>query len=82
MDEFSELQDWYAAHCNGEWEHQHGVVIESLDNPGWWVKIGKAKFAGRLPADASRCLPLFAALSVRHLGYWRRETKNVNGTKT
>lgn len=34
-----ELQDWYAKHCNGEWEHQYGVEITTCDNPGWWVKI-------------------------------------------
>ncbi|MEQ1948348.1 MAG: immunity 53 family protein [Bryobacteraceae bacterium] len=33
------LQRWYAAQCNGEWEHRHGVTIESLDNPGWMVKV-------------------------------------------
>lgn len=34
-----ELQDWFARHCDGDWEHHHGVKIESCDNPGWWVKI-------------------------------------------
>ncbi len=34
-----ELGDWLARHCDGEWEHQYGVVIESCDNPGWWVKV-------------------------------------------
>lgn len=34
-----DLQDWYAAHCDGEWEHQHGISLETTDNPGWWVKI-------------------------------------------
>jgi len=33
------LQNWYAQHCNGDWEHQYGVSIETLDNPGWRVKI-------------------------------------------
>jgi len=33
------LSDWYASNCNGDWEHEHGVVIESLDNPGWSVSI-------------------------------------------
>jgi hypothetical protein len=33
------LADWYAAQCNGEWEHRYGVSIQSTDNPGWWVKI-------------------------------------------
>ena len=25
--------------CNGEWEHSHGVKIDTLDNPGWQVHI-------------------------------------------
>jgi hypothetical protein len=33
------LQDWFARHCDGEWEHHHGIKIETCDNPGWWVKI-------------------------------------------
>jgi hypothetical protein len=33
------LQNWFTAHCDGEREHQHGIKIESCDNPGWWVKI-------------------------------------------
>ena len=35
----SRLQAWYVTQCNGDWEHHHGVSIESCDNPGWWVKI-------------------------------------------
>ena len=34
-----ELQLWYRDHCDGDWEHQYGVVIETLDNPGWLLKI-------------------------------------------
>lgn len=33
------LQDWYGKHCDGDWEHDFGIVIETTDNPGWWVKI-------------------------------------------
>jgi hypothetical protein len=33
------LQQWYVRQCNGEWEHDCGISIESCDNPGWWVKI-------------------------------------------
>jgi hypothetical protein len=33
------LQEWYLEECNGDWEHSYGVVIETLDNPGWLVKI-------------------------------------------
>lgn len=39
MNRITQIQDWYAAHCNGIWEHSYGIKIESLDNPGWWVKI-------------------------------------------
>ena len=33
------LEKWYVRHCNGDWEHQWGVSIETLDNPGWRMKI-------------------------------------------
>ena len=33
------LQDWYLGQCNGDWEHQFGVKIDTLDNPGWDVEI-------------------------------------------
>jgi hypothetical protein len=39
MTALARLQSWYSQHCNGEWEHSSGIVIESCDNPGWWVKI-------------------------------------------
>jgi hypothetical protein len=34
---------WYSRQCNGEWEHQYGVRIETSDNPGWIVTIDIAK---------------------------------------
>jgi len=33
------LMRWYASQSNGEWEHQHGVEIGTLDNPGWSLKV-------------------------------------------
>ena len=33
------VQNWYAEQCNGEWEEDRGVLIDTLDNPGWMVKI-------------------------------------------
>ena len=33
------LQNWYAQQCDGEWEHDHGVRIETLDNPGWYLRM-------------------------------------------
>jgi hypothetical protein len=35
MDEIRELQQWYLAQCDGDWEHEWGVQIGTLDNPGW-----------------------------------------------
>lgn len=49
MDELARLERWYAAQCNGDWEHQHGVEIGTLDNPGWSVRVSLAgtALAGR-----------------------------------
>lgn len=33
------LQNWYNEQCDGEWEHSNVIKIESIDNPGWSVKI-------------------------------------------
>lgn len=33
------LQDWYARQCNDDWEHQYGISVTTLDNPGWSLKI-------------------------------------------
>lgn len=39
MNSLLRLSDWFAKNCNGEWEHTYGVSIETLDNPGWAVRI-------------------------------------------
>jgi hypothetical protein len=36
------IQDWYEAQCDGDWEHDYGVEINTLDNPGWMVKVDLA----------------------------------------
>jgi hypothetical protein len=36
---FDILQEWYFDQCNGDWEHEFGVKIDTLDNPGWVVTI-------------------------------------------
>ncbi len=46
----SELQAWYAAQCDGDWEHRYGVSIGTLDNPGWCLCID---LAGTNLAEAS-----------------------------
>lgn len=39
MSELERLQNWYRDQCNEDWEHSFGVKIDTLDNPGWMVKI-------------------------------------------
>ncbi|MCP4094738.1 MAG: rhodanese-related sulfurtransferase [Planctomycetaceae bacterium] len=39
MSHLQKLQNWFAAECDGDWEHQNGIDIKTLDNPGWEVKI-------------------------------------------
>jgi len=38
-DVLGRLQRWFADACNGTWEHELGIRIETLDNPGWSVKL-------------------------------------------
>jgi|GEM_PF-1673932 len=33
------LQRWYSSMCDDDWEHEFGMEIGTLDNPGWSVKI-------------------------------------------
>ena len=46
----SEPQAWYESQCDGDWEHQYGLTIESLDNPGWSLRVD---LAGTELADAT-----------------------------
>ena len=36
------LQNWYLSQCNNDWEHQYGVKVDTLDNPGWTIRIDLA----------------------------------------
>lgn len=42
MDVLNWLQEWYRQNCTDKWEHFYGVKINTLDNPGWYVKIDLA----------------------------------------
>src|SRR5690242_15068471 len=33
------LETFYASCCDGDWEHQSGITITTLDNPGWSVTV-------------------------------------------
>ncbi|MFD9196625.1 MULTISPECIES: immunity 53 family protein [Streptomyces] len=37
------LQNWYTQQCDGDWEHEWGVKIATLDNPGWTIEIDLAE---------------------------------------
>ena len=38
-DPLRQLQRWYRSHCDGDWEHQFGIRLSTLDNPGWKLEI-------------------------------------------
>jgi hypothetical protein len=44
---------WYQSHSNGDWEHQFGVHITTLDNPGWALDVDLAG-----THDAERVVPM------------------------
>lgn len=40
MDNYIEwIENWYKQNCDGVWEHFYGIKIETLDNPGWGLKV-------------------------------------------
>lgn len=41
------LQDWYLSMCDGDWEHEFGISIKTLDKPGWSIQVEKES----LPED-------------------------------
>lgn len=46
---------WYASQCDGEWEHEFGLKIGTMDNPGWSVQIDLA-YTGIDPASIAEHL--------------------------
>jgi hypothetical protein len=51
MSELKALQEWYALMADGDWEHEFGVSIETIDNPGWVVSVDLEG----TPLDGSVC---------------------------
>lgn len=39
MKELEWLERWYEKACDGDWEHLYGISIDTLDNPGWRVRV-------------------------------------------
>ncbi|KAB1109377.1 hypothetical protein F4V89_27720 [Neorhizobium galegae] len=42
MDVLDWFGRWYEAQCDGAWEHGFGASIDTLDNPGWSLKVDLA----------------------------------------
>jgi hypothetical protein len=39
MNSIKKLESWFAQQCDGEWEHENLLKIETIDNPGWSISI-------------------------------------------
>lgn len=39
MDNISRLCGWYVRQCVNDWHEDRGVKIDTLDNPGWSLRI-------------------------------------------
>ena len=37
--DFATLIEWYVAQCDGRREHDYGVRLGTLDNPGWLLTV-------------------------------------------
>ncbi|MFE4173620.1 immunity 53 family protein [Streptomyces sp. NPDC056909] len=51
------LQQWYAAACDGDWEHSYGIRMETTDNPGWILSVDLTRTAlyGRVCEREDQC---------------------------
>ena len=51
------LQSWSSEQCDGDWEHEWGVTIETVDNPGWFVKVNleETALAGSGASPSAGC---------------------------
>lgn len=37
--DFTNLIEWYRSQCDDSWEHQYGIKLDTLDNPGWVLTV-------------------------------------------
>lgn len=42
------LQEWAMSQVDGDWEHEQGVRIYMLDNPGWNLSVDMSNYADYL----------------------------------
>ena len=45
------LQNWTMSQIDGDWEHELGVSIRMLDNPGWILKADISNYGDFLKAS-------------------------------
>lgn len=66
------LMQWYLAECTDDWEHSYGVKIDTLDNPGWTLKIDlrETDLVGRPFKRVERGEPASDLEEWRRLGSW------------
>ncbi|WP_407560094.1 Imm53 family immunity protein [Streptomyces sp. 184] len=57
------LGTWYAEQCDGDREHEFGVKIETLDNPGWLIQVD-------LPGTSKEGVTLAPELAEETDGSW------------
>jgi hypothetical protein len=36
------IEKWYKSNCDSGRAHNYGIKVESIDNPGWYIKIDLA----------------------------------------
>jgi hypothetical protein len=63
----SALENWYANQCNGMWEHEYGVRIDTLDNPGWRVHVSLRETKKQ---DATLAVLKLARSQDDWISYW------------
>jgi len=39
MKNIKTIQEWFKFQCNGDWEHESGIKIQTISNPGWNLNI-------------------------------------------
>jgi Immunity protein 53 len=39
MDDLEFLMTWFQSCCDGDWEHDLGIRLATLDNPGWSLDV-------------------------------------------
>ncbi|AAS11056.1 hypothetical protein E4N83_10120 [Treponema denticola] len=45
------LQDWTKTQIDGDWEHEQGISIGMLDNPGWILRADISNYGDFLKAS-------------------------------